>query len=66
MFVWQHFDIVIADECSSGSVSILLLLMSARPTAFDVVIADECSSGSVSMLLLLMSARLSAFRCCYC
>ena len=79
MLVWQLFRFVIADECSSGGVSLLLLLMGA-PLAvfrcfysrlvlvwrrFGVVIADECSSGGVSVLLLLMGARLAACQCSY-
>ena len=67
MFVWQHFDVVIGDECSFGSVSMLFLLMSARLAAFlSGFFSYECSSGSVSVLGLLLGARLVLFPCCYC
>ena len=80
MLDWCCFLVVIADECSSGRISLFLLLMSARLAAcrycydrcvlvlrhFGIIITDECSSGGVTVLLLLMSARLAAFRCCYC
>ena len=53
MFAWKRFDVVIADECSSGSISMLLLLMSVRLAAFL-----SC--------FFLVSARLAVFRCWDC
>ena len=39
------------DEYSSCGVTVLLLLMSARPSLFFcVVIVDGCSSGGVSVI----------------